>query len=143
VEYIWHSSQGSHADTFPCAMHASQETKMEPSTSDSIMIFYENKLQKKIGYLNFSQKNIQFQKNNGLKRSPRSQVMIVLKSTKFQCFSGNGHSVFKVSSKLYLDILHYKKRKWICVDISMMHLFHQIRAYIYIFNKIFNEHKLA
>jgi hypothetical protein len=22
VEYIWHPSQGSHADTFPCAMHA-------------------------------------------------------------------------------------------------------------------------
>jgi hypothetical protein len=41
VEDIWHASQGSHADTFPCAMHASQETKREPRTSDSIMIFYE------------------------------------------------------------------------------------------------------
>jgi hypothetical protein len=27
VEDIRHASHGSHADTFPCAMHASQETK--------------------------------------------------------------------------------------------------------------------
>jgi hypothetical protein len=47
--------------------------------------------------------------------------------------------VFKVLSKIYLDIVHYKKRKWICVDISMMHLLPQIHANIYIFNK----HKLA
>jgi hypothetical protein len=69
--------------------------------------------------------------------------MIILKSTKFHRFSGNDRTVFKVSSKLYLDLLHYKKRKWICVDISMVHLLHQIHADIYIFNKIFNEHKLA
>jgi hypothetical protein len=69
--------------------------------------------------------------------------MIFLKSTKFQHFSGNGRTVFKISSKLYLDIIHYKKIKWICVDISMMHILHQIHADIYIFNKIFNEHKLA
>jgi hypothetical protein len=69
--------------------------------------------------------------------------MIFLKSTKFQRFSGNGGTVFKISSKLYLDIIHYKKRKWICVDISMMHLLHQIHADIYIFNKIFNKQKLA
>jgi hypothetical protein len=69
--------------------------------------------------------------------------MIVLKSTKFQRFSENDRTVFKISSKLYLDLIHYKKRKWICVEISMMHLLHQIRANIYIFNKIFNEHKLA
>jgi hypothetical protein len=69
--------------------------------------------------------------------------MIVSKSTKFQRFSGNGRTVFKVLSKIYLDIVHYKKRKWICVDISMMHLFYHILADIYIFNKIFNEHKLA
>jgi hypothetical protein len=41
VEDIWHASQESHADTFPCAMHASQETKREPRTSDSILIFSE------------------------------------------------------------------------------------------------------
>jgi hypothetical protein len=65
--------------------------------------------------------------------------MIILKSTKFQRFSRNGRTVFKFSSKLYLDILHYKKRKWICVEISMVQLLHQIHEYIY----IFNEHKLA
>jgi hypothetical protein len=56
VEYILHASQESHAETFPCAMHASQEqhacisqeTKREPRTSDSIMIFYEKNLQKKL-----------------------------------------------------------------------------------------------
>jgi hypothetical protein len=68
--------------------------------------------------------------------------MIVSKSTKFQCFSENGRTVFKVSSKIYLDIIHYKNIKWICVEISMIHILHQIRANIYIFNKIFNEHKL-
>ena len=40
VEDIWNSSQGSHVDTFPCTMDASQETKREPRTSDSIMIFF-------------------------------------------------------------------------------------------------------
>jgi hypothetical protein len=58
VEYIWHTSQGSHADTFPCAMHASQETKREPRTSESILIFSDNNLQKQIGYFNSSQENI-------------------------------------------------------------------------------------
>jgi hypothetical protein len=62
VEDIWNASQGSHADTVPCAMDASQETKREPRTSDSILIFYEHNLQKKIGYLNSSWENIQFQK---------------------------------------------------------------------------------
>jgi hypothetical protein len=69
--------------------------------------------------------------------------MIVLKSTKFQHFSINDCTVFKVSSKIYLDIIHYKKIKWICVEISMVHLLHHIREDIYIFNKIFNENKLA
>jgi hypothetical protein len=41
VEYVLHASQDSHADTFSCAMHASQETKREPRTSDSILIFSE------------------------------------------------------------------------------------------------------
>jgi hypothetical protein len=40
--------------------------------------------------------------------------MIILKSTKFQHFSGNDRMVFKISSKIYLDIFHYKKIKWIC-----------------------------
>ena len=40
VKYIWHASQESYADTFPCAMHASQETKREPCKSDSILIFF-------------------------------------------------------------------------------------------------------
>jgi hypothetical protein len=91
----------------------------------------------------FLLRKYQIKKKNRPKRSPGSEVMIILKSTKFQHFSRNDRTVFKVSSKLYLDILHYKKRKWICVDISMMHLLHQIHADIYIFNKIFNEHKLA
>jgi hypothetical protein len=39
VEDIWHASQESHADTFPCTMDAYQETKREPCTSDSIIIF--------------------------------------------------------------------------------------------------------
>jgi hypothetical protein len=69
--------------------------------------------------------------------------MIISKSTKFQCFSKNGRTVFKISSKIYLDIFHYKKIKWICVDISMVHILHRIHADIYIFNKIFKEHKLA
>jgi hypothetical protein len=130
-------------------MHACQETKREPRTSDAILIFSEKNLQKQIGYLNASLENIQFQKKNRLKRSLESEVMIILKSTKFQHFSGNGRTVFKISSKIYLDIIHYKniihykKIKWICVEISMMHILHQIRADIYIFNKIFKEHKLA
>jgi hypothetical protein len=143
VEDIWHASQESHAYTFPCAMHASQETKREPCTSDSIMIFSETNLHKQIGYLNSSWTNIQFQKKNRPKHSSESEVMIVLKSTKFQHFSGNDRTVFKISSKIYLDIIHYKKIKWICVEISMMHILHQIHAYIYIFNKVFEEHKLA
>jgi hypothetical protein len=124
VEDIWHASQESHADTVSCTMHASQETKREPRTSDVILIFSKKNLQKQIGYLNSSQENIQFQKTNHPKRSPESEVMIILKSTKFLHFSGNDHTVFKVSSKLYLDIIHYKKIKWICVEISMMHILH-------------------
>jgi hypothetical protein len=62
VEDIWHASQESHANTFPCAMHASQETKRESCTSDSILIFFEPNFQKQIGYLNSSRENIQFQK---------------------------------------------------------------------------------
>jgi hypothetical protein len=116
VEDIWHASKESHADTFACTMHASQESKREPRTSDAILIFSENKLQKQIGYLNSSRENIQFQKTNLPKLSLESEVMIVLKSTKFQHFYGNGCTVFKISSKLYLDIFHYKKIKWICVD---------------------------
>jgi hypothetical protein len=54
VEDIWHASQESHADTFPCTMHASQETKREPHTSESILIFYEKNLQKQFRYLNSS-----------------------------------------------------------------------------------------
>jgi hypothetical protein len=69
--------------------------------------------------------------------------MIFLKSIKFQRFSRNGRTVFKISSKLYLDIIHYKKIKWICLEISMIHILHQICVDIYIFNKIFNDHKLA
>jgi hypothetical protein len=71
VEYIWHASQESHADTFACTMHASQETKREPHTSDTILIFSEKNLQKQIGYLNSSRENIQFQKKivrNGVRK---------------------------------------------------------------------------
>jgi hypothetical protein len=69
--------------------------------------------------------------------------MIVLKSTKFHRFFGNDHMVFKISSNIYWEIIHYTKIKWICVEIEMMHILHEIRADIYIFNKIFKEHKLA
>ena len=137
-----HASQESHADTFACTMHASQESKRKPHTSDTILIFSEHNVHKQIGYLNSFQENIHFQKKI-LKRILGSEVMIVLKSTKFQHFSRNDHMVFKISSKIYLDILHYKKIKWICVAISMMHILHQNHADIYIFNKIFKEHKLA
>jgi hypothetical protein len=104
VEDIWHASQESHANTFACTMHASQESKREPRTSDAIMIFFEKNLQKKIGYLNSSWENIQFQKKNRPKRSPESEVMIILKSTQFQRFSENSRTVFKISSKIYLDM---------------------------------------
>jgi hypothetical protein len=40
LEYIWHAYQESHANTFPCKMHASQETKREMRTSESIIIFF-------------------------------------------------------------------------------------------------------
>jgi hypothetical protein len=60
VEYIWHASHESHADIFACTMHASQESKREPCTSNSIMIFSEPNLQKQIGYLNSSRESIQF-----------------------------------------------------------------------------------
>jgi hypothetical protein len=98
-------------------MHAGQETKREPRTSDAILIFSEKNLQKQIGYLNSSRENIQFQKTNRSKWSPERELMIVLKSTKFQHFSGNNRMVFKIPSKIYLDIFHYKKIKWIRVDI--------------------------
>jgi hypothetical protein len=78
VEYICNASHKSHADTFPCTMNASQETKREPHTSDSIMIFYEPNLQKQIGNFNSSRENIQFQKTNRLKWSPGSEFMIIL-----------------------------------------------------------------
>jgi hypothetical protein len=65
VKYIMYASQESHAHTFSCAMHASQEPhacamhashkpKMRPHTSDSLMRLFEQNLLKKIGYLNFS-----------------------------------------------------------------------------------------
>jgi hypothetical protein len=42
-----------------------------------------------------------------------------------------------------LDLLLSNKRKWIYIDISLVHLLHQVSTHIYIFNKIFTEHKLA
>jgi hypothetical protein len=62
VEDIWHASQELHVDTFACTMNASQESKRESCTSNAIMIFSKKNLQKKIGYLNSSWENIQFQK---------------------------------------------------------------------------------
>ena len=41
VEYIWNASQDSNVDTFAYTMHASQESKREPQTSDTILIFSE------------------------------------------------------------------------------------------------------
>jgi hypothetical protein len=52
------------------------------------MKLYEMNLEKKIGYLNSSRKNTQFQKKNQPKRSPGSKVMSILNSTVFQGFSG-------------------------------------------------------
>jgi hypothetical protein len=71
VEDIWHASQESHADTFACTMHASQESKREPRTSDAIMIFFKKILQKQIGYLNSSRENIQFKKKQSSKTESR------------------------------------------------------------------------
>jgi hypothetical protein len=48
VEDIWHASQESHADTFACTMHASQESKRESRTSDAIMILFENNCRNKL-----------------------------------------------------------------------------------------------
>jgi hypothetical protein len=45
-------------------------------------------LEKKIGYLNSSQKNTQFQKKNQPKQSSGSKVMGISNSTFFQGFSG-------------------------------------------------------
>jgi hypothetical protein len=115
---------------------------MEPRISDTILILSYHNLQKQIGYLNSSREDIQFQFFFCQKQSPGTEFMIVSKSTKFQHFSGKGRTVFKISSKIYLDIIHYKI-KWICVEISMMNIIHQICADIYIFKKIFKEHKLA
>jgi hypothetical protein len=67
-------------------MHACQEIKRELRTSDAILIFSEKNLQKQIGYLNSSRENIQFQKTNRPKWSLESEVVIFLKSTKFQHF---------------------------------------------------------
>jgi hypothetical protein len=119
-------------------MHASQETKRELHTLDLIMIFYEHYFHKQIGYLNSSRENIQFQKSNHLKCRSYDRFKINKISTFFP-----ENAIFKISSKLCLDIFHYKKIKWICVEILMVHILHQIHADIYIFNKIFNEHKLA
>jgi hypothetical protein len=93
--------------------------------------------------LNSSLKNIQFQKTKHLKWISGSEVMNILKSTNFQKFSGNNRVVCKVSSKLHMDINIYNNIKWICAKISLMHLLHHIHIDIYIFNKIFTEHKLA
>ena len=92
MEDIWHASQGSHADTFPSAMHASEETKRDMLTLDSIMIFYELNFQKQIVYLNSSRKNTQFQKQNRSKWSPGSEVMSILNSAFFQGFSGKSRN---------------------------------------------------
>ena len=121
----------------PC-MHVRRQ-KESHAHQMALWYFSEKNLQKQIEYLNSSWENIQFQKQNRPKRSPESEVMIILKSTKFHHFSGNGCTVFKI----YLDVIHYKNINWICVEISMMHILHQIHADIYIFNKIFKEHKLA
>jgi hypothetical protein len=86
VEDIWHASQGSHADTFPCAMHASQETKGKPRTSYSIMIFSEQNLQKQIGYLNSSQENIQFQKKNSPEMESKKRSYDHFKINKISAF---------------------------------------------------------
>ena len=59
------------------------------------------------------------------------------KINKISMFFENNRTIFKVSYQIYLDLLHYKKRKWICLDISMVDILHQIRANIYIFKKIF------
>jgi hypothetical protein len=71
VEHIWHASQQSHANIVACTMHASQETKRESHTSDTILIFSEKKLQKQIGYFNSSRKISNFKKQiirNGVRK---------------------------------------------------------------------------
>jgi hypothetical protein len=69
--------------------------------------------------------------------------MSVLKSTNFKHFSGNDCVIYKVSLKIHmlrdLDLLHCNKRKWICMDISLVHLLHYICTNIYIFQNIFTK----
>jgi hypothetical protein len=54
-------------------------------------------LEKKIGYLNSSRKNTQFQKTNQLKRSSGSKVMSILNSAVFQSFSGKKPQFFAIT----------------------------------------------
>ena len=98
---------------------------------------------KKIEYLNSSQKNVQFQKINHPKWSSGSEVMIILKSTKFQHFFWKRPHGFQNFIQNLFGYYSLQEDKVICVEISMMHILHQIHADIYIFNKIFKEHKLA
>jgi hypothetical protein len=83
VEDIWHASQESHADTFPCTMHASQETKREPRTSDSIMIFSKKFFSETNWIFEFFLGKYPILKKIRPKQSLGSEVMIILKSTKF------------------------------------------------------------
>jgi hypothetical protein len=88
-----HASHDLHADTFACAMHspqephaetpmhATQETKIGPCTSDSLMSPSKKNLQQTIGYLNYSWKNTQFQKNSRPKQNLESEVIDILNST--------------------------------------------------------------
>jgi hypothetical protein len=107
VEDIWHASQESHADTIACI---SGDKKRVVQIRIHTVIFLAQ----------FAETNWIFEfllgkypisKNNRLKQSLGTEVMIVSKSTIFLCFSGNGCTVFKISSKIYLDIIHYKKIK--------------------------------
>jgi hypothetical protein len=63
--------------------------------------------------------------------------MSISKSSNFQFFCFGNNCVWD------LDLLHHNKIKWIYANISLVHLLHQIGTDIYIFNKIFTEHKLA
>jgi hypothetical protein len=72
------------------------------------MNLYEMNLEKKIGYLNSSQKNTQFQKKNQPKQSSGSKVMSILNSTVFQGFFGKSRFFCRNLLFYFLGFFHRK-----------------------------------
>jgi hypothetical protein len=70
-------------------------------TSGSDMKIYEQNLAKKIGYLNSSRKNTQFQKKKSAETESGSKVMSILNSTSFSGFFQK--KTHDLHSKLFLN----------------------------------------